>query len=230
MSANIFERLSSMSRMVKRARLTASLTVLAAVLCWSCGEPPQRLPANSAAAPAPVSAAPSTPPAAPTASAQSTNVAGDLTYKTPSAWVKEQPSSSMRVAQFRLPRAAGDAEDASLVLFYFGQGQGGSIEANLDRWIKQMQQPDGSPSTDKARTSRIKVNGLDVTLLDVSGVFTAEMTPGAGDRQNKPNSRMRAAVVETPKGPYFFKLVGPEKTVTQNDQNFMAFVNSVEFK
>ncbi|HKY04178.1 MAG TPA: hypothetical protein VJQ56_04785, partial [Blastocatellia bacterium] len=144
--------------------------------------------------------------------------------------IKEQPSSSMRVAQFRLPKAEGDQEDASLVLFYFGQGQGGTIEANLDRWVGQMQQPDGSSSKEKARTSRIKANGLNVTLLDVAGVYTAEMSPGSGNRQNKPNSRMRAAVVETPKGPYFFKLVGPEKTVARHDQDFMAFVNSVEFK
>ncbi len=230
MTVNILERVSSISRSLKRAGLGASAAGLAAVFCWSCGEPPQRLPANSAPASAPAASAPSMPPAAPAASAQATNVAGDLTYKTPSAWIKEQPTSSMRVAQFRLPKAVGDAEDASLVLFYFGQGQGGSIEANLDRWVGQMQQPDGGSSRDKARTSRIKVNGLNVTLLDLTGVYTAEMSPGSGDRQNKPNSRMRAAVVETPKGPYFFKLVGTEKTVARHEQDFMAFVNSVEFK
>ena len=29
----------------------------------------------------------------------------------------------MRVAQYKLPKVAADAEDASLVLYYFGQGQ-----------------------------------------------------------------------------------------------------------
>lgn len=136
----------------------------------------------------------------------------------------------MRVAQFALPKAAGDAEDASLVIFYFGPGQGGSVQANLDRWMGQMQQPDGSPSRAKAKTETMRANGLNVTLLDVSGTYTAEMTPGAGDRQNKPNYRMRAAVIETPGGPYFIKLTGPAKTIAQWDGAFMSFLNSMEFK
>jgi hypothetical protein len=136
----------------------------------------------------------------------------------------------MRAAQFVLPKAAGDTEDASLVLYYFGQGQGGSVQANLDRWVGQMQQPDGSSSKDKAKTETMKANGLNVTLLDVAGTYTAEMTPGAGDRQNKSNYRMRAAVIETPRGPYFIKLTGPTKTIAQWDSSFMSFVNSMEFK
>jgi hypothetical protein len=39
----------------------------------------------------------------------------------------------MRVAQYQLPAAEGDTEAASLVVFYFGAGEGGSVQANLDR-------------------------------------------------------------------------------------------------
>jgi hypothetical protein len=136
----------------------------------------------------------------------------------------------MRVAQYRLPRTAGDAEDASLVIYYFGPGQGGSVDANLDRWIGQMEQPDGSPSRDQARTEKLTVNGLDITLLDVAGTYTAEMSPGSGSRQNKPNYRLRAAVIDTRKGPFFAKLLGPEKTVRRHDQAFQAFIRSFEYK
>jgi hypothetical protein len=160
----------------------------------------------------------------------SASAPGDLQYKAPSGWVKEQPTSGMRKAQFQLPRAEGDSDDGSLVIFYFGPGQGGSAQANLDRWIAQFEQPDGSPSKDRAKTKTMAVNGLTVSLLDLSGTFTAEMTPGAGDRQNKPQSRMLAAVIETPKGPYFVKLVGPVKTVDRWEPDFTAFLNSVEFK
>jgi hypothetical protein len=41
---------------------------------------------------------------------------------------------------------------------------------------------------------------------------------------------MRAGVIETPKGAYFIKLVGPEKTVARWDQAFQEFVRSAEFK
>ena len=146
------------------------------------------------------------------------------------AWVSEPAASGMRVAQYRLPRAGGDAEDASLIVYYFGQGQGGSAQANLDRWIGQMEQPGGGSSKEKARTEKMTVNGLDVTLLDVTGTYTAEMTPASGNQQNKPGSRMRAAVIDTPKGAYFVKLVGPEKTIERWDGEFLSFIRSFEFK
>ena len=58
----------------------------------------------------------------------------ELKFKVPPGWVEEERTSSMRLAQYKLPKAEGDTEDASLVLYYFGQGQGGSVTANIDRW------------------------------------------------------------------------------------------------
>jgi hypothetical protein len=94
-----------------------------------------------------------------------------------------------------------------------------------------MQSPDGKPSKEKAKTENTTVNGLKVTLLDVAGTYAgADMGGGSGSTQSKPNYRMRAGVIETPKGAYFIKLVGPEKTVGRWDQAFEAFVKSAEFK
>lgn len=151
-----------------------------------------------------------------------------LRFTAPDDWVAEPTSSTMRVAQYRLPRAEGDAEDASLVIYYFGQGQGGSVQANLDRWVGQIEQPDGRPSRELARTETITVNGLRVAMLDVSGTYTAETAPGSGTRLNKLNYRLRAAVIETSRGPYFVKLVGPEKTIGQHEKGFDAFIRSIE--
>ena len=92
-----------------------------------------------------------------------------------------------------------------------------------------MQTPDGRPSKEKAKTETTTVNGLRVTLLDVSGAYSGDMAGGA-TAQGKPNFRMRAGVIETPKGAYFIKLVGPEKTVARWDQAFQEFVKSAEFK
>src|SRR6266851_225327 len=88
---------------------------------------------------------------------------GELRYKAPDGWVKEPTSSAMRVAQYKLPKAEGDAEDALLVIYYFGATQGGTAQANIDRWISQMQQTDGSASKDKAKTESGTINGLKVT-------------------------------------------------------------------
>jgi hypothetical protein len=162
--------------------------------------------------------------------AQSANVAGELRYKAPDNWVKEQTTSKMRVAQYTLPKTEGDPADASLVIYYFGATQGGAVQANIDRWVNQMQQPDGSASKDKAKTETSTVNGLKVTSVDVSGTYTAEMAPGSGSAHNDANYRMRAAVIETPKGNYFLKLVGPAKTMGHWDQSVTDFVKSFEFK
>lgn len=156
--------------------------------------------------------------------------AGELRYKAPEGWVIEHPTSSMRVAQYKLPKAAGDSEDASLVLYYFGSDQGGSVQDNIDRWVGQIEQPDGSSSNDKAKTETLTSNGLKVTMIDLVGTYTAETSPGSGTRHNRPNYRLRAAVVETPKGSYFAKLVGPEKTVNRWDRAFGEYVKSFEFK
>ena len=163
--------------------------------------------------------------AAPSAPASS----GELQFKTPNGWTSQQPSSSMRIGQYELPAAEGDSEPATLVVFYFGPGQGGSVEANLDRWMGQIQQPDGGSSKDKAKTQTLTVNGMKVTLLDVSGTY-AGGDMGRGSGQPKSNFRMRAGVIESPKGGYFIKLVGPEKTVVKWDDSFIAFIKSAEFK
>jgi len=191
--------------------MMASASVLVLLFCASCSTPPTVVSKNS-----------------PASAAQSTK--GDLRFKTPDGWLSETPTSSMRAAQYRLPAAAGDSEDASLVVYYFGAGQGGSVEANFDRWAGQILQSDGSSSRDKAKTETLTVNGMKTTLLDVSGTYAGGGMGGDSSGGNKPNFRMRAGVVETPKGGYFIKLVGPEKTVAKWDDAFMSFVKSAEFK
>jgi hypothetical protein len=159
-----------------------------------------------------------------------TNASGELHYKAPESWVVEHPTSNMRVAQYKLPKVAGDKDDGSLVVYYFGATQGGSVEANTDRWISQMPQPDGSPSKSKAKVETLTVNGLKMTAVDVTGTYTAEMSPGSASHYNESNYRLRAAVIETPKGLYYIKLVGPEKTVGHWDQAFTDYLKSFEFK
>ena len=153
----------------------------------------------------------------------------ELKFTVPAGWIEEPRSSSMRVAQYKLPKAATDAEDASLVLYYFGQGQGGSTAANVERWVGQMKQADGSTAKD-AKQEQFETNGLKVTTVDVSGTYVAETAPGSGTFHNNAGYRLRAAVVETPNGSYFVKLVGPEKTVAQWNESFLGYLKSFQVK
>lgn len=161
------------------------------------------------------------------ACSQETQKPGTLRYKVPAGWVEEERSSSMRVAQYKLPRSEADNEDASLVLYYFGKGQGGSAAANIERWASQMQQADGSKA--KITEESFTANGLKVTAVDGAGTYVAETAPGSGEFLNKPGFRLRAAVVETPNGSYYVKLVGPDKTVTRWNDAFVSYLKSFEF-
>lgn len=149
--------------------------------------------------------------------------AGTLTFSKPAAWKERASSSSMRVAEFVVPRTAGDSEDAELIVYYFG-GSGGTVEANLDRWTKQFQ------TAKEPVRSTSSVNGLKLTSLAVSGTYVAEVRPGAAERHNKPGFQMRATVVETPKGPYFIKLTGPSATIDKAGPAFDQFLKSLAFK
>jgi hypothetical protein len=149
--------------------------------------------------------------------------AGTLTFSKPAGWVDRAAASSMRVAEFVVPKAAGDSEDGELIVYYFG-GTGGTVEANLQRWASQFQS-----ASEPVRT-KATVNGLALTSLDVSGTYVAEVRPGSAERHNKPGFRMRATVVETPKGPYFIKLTGPTATINGASAAFDQFLKSLAFK
>ncbi|MGB5736333.1 MAG: hypothetical protein WBM40_18015, partial [Thiohalocapsa sp.] len=65
-----------------------------------------------------------------------------MTSEVPADWIASEPSSDMRLLQFTLP-AADEAGTAELVVYYFGPGQGGSLEANVARWTSQFSSDDG---------------------------------------------------------------------------------------
>ena len=61
-----------------------------------------------------------------------------------------------------------------------------------------------------------------MTTLDITGTYKA---PFAADQGPKKDHRMLAAIVETPDdGPYFFRLVGPKKTVQANAEAYKAML------
>lgn len=152
---------------------------------------------------------------------------GSLTFTAPPVWQSRPAASAMRVAEFVVPRAPGDPEDGEVIVYFFG-GTGGSVDANVQRWIGQFRRPEGAPA-DGGRTT-FNVGDLKVTTVDVSGTYVAEVRPGSTERHNKPNFRMRAAVVETPKGPYFVKFTGPANTVKAASAAFDGFIKSLRFK
>jgi hypothetical protein len=168
------------------------------------------------------------PPAAAQPASQAAE-AGGLTWTAPKEW-EAQPARPMRAATYRIAPAKGDTEPAELAIFYFGQGQGGAVDANVQRWVGQFQKADGTALTDKdVHTKKETLNGLAVTTVDVKGTYTGG-GPMMGPSSPKPGSRLLGAIVEGPEGPLFFKLTGSERTVAGAEKGFRKLVESVKKK
>ena len=211
--------------------ISIALASLTLVACGSEGSqtiPPSPPPAPApASAPAPANASTQAP--KPDAPAPATRTAGAaLKFSPATGWVVETPSSKMRVAQYKLPKAAGDSEDADLVVYNFGATGGGGVEANLARWAAQFTQPDGGDSAALLQRSERVVNGLDVTEVRLTGTYVAETFPGSGERVNKPDFAMLAAIFDNGDNDYYVKLTGPAATVEQHTAAFRDFISRVE--
>ena len=162
-------------------------------------------------------------PAAPSSPSRSSR-AGGIAWEAPEPFRAVQPTSQMRAAEYVFPEQEGE-EPASLTVFFFGPGQGGSIQENIDRWVNQFQQPDGRASSEAAEISERDVNDLKVHLVDVSGTYSA-MTPMGSRGGPATDQRMLAAIVEGPEGPVFFKMVGPRAVMERAEQPFEGLVAS----
>ncbi|HKA29678.1 MAG TPA: hypothetical protein VKH82_09895 [Candidatus Binatia bacterium] len=153
--------------------------------------------------------------------------AAGLRFHVPGDWARVPAPSDMRAAQFRVPHSEGDSEDAELVLFYFGEGKGGSADQNLERWTGQFTQPDGKPSKEAAVVVIRTVNGLKETSLDVAGAYQPAQMGGAGG-EAKSGWRLLAAVIEGPGGPWFWRLTGPDATVKAAKPQFDELLTSLQ--
>jgi hypothetical protein len=152
-------------------------------------------------------------------------VLGPFSFAPPPRWTVKPVTSSMRAADFTLP-----GNDAELIVYYFGESGAGSIDENLDRWFNQFKQADGKPSRDAAKIEKMKFAGQDATYVSVSGRFVAGAMPGATEAVDKPDQRMLAAIVASPSGPYYFKLVGSKATIDANAAAFLAMLNSLKVR
>jgi hypothetical protein len=159
-----------------------------------------------------------------TAAAASPTTAGGLSWNVPKEWTTVA-GSSMRVATYRTPAAAGDKEGAELAIFYFGQGQGGGVDANVDRWFSQLTPEPGSK---KASRSPMKVGDIPVTVCAAEGTYTGGMGMGAASTGAKKGYALEGAIAEGPRGSVFFKLTGPKKTVEKEKALFDALVKSLK--
>tara|TARA_B100000809_G_scaffold266223_1_gene327926 strand:- start:2592 stop:3233 length:642 start_codon:yes stop_codon:yes gene_type:complete len=147
---------------------------------------------------------------------------GHLQAKVPQGWKRENPSSSMRVAQFILPGKNGVGE---LVVF---SGIGGTIDANLERWYNQFKSESSRPTSEFAVRSQEQVNGMDITFSYVEGTYIKSSMGMDGSKTEMPNYALLAAIISSPGGLYFFKGTGPRLTIMSQKDVFYQFIRSID--
>lgn len=147
---------------------------------------------------------------------------GGLAFDLPEGWEYRHPTSAMRRAELGV---RGQEGTAGLVVYFFGTQGAGSMQANIDRWIGQFKNPDGSPLVDVKPTKR-KVAGFDLTEIEVAGTYSSGMGDAAS-LQPRPGQRMIATIVNTSTGPYYFKFLGDDDVVASNREQFDALIQSI---
>lgn len=151
--------------------------------------------------------------------------AAGVRWTAPASW-KTEAARPMRAATYSIPLAGGDQGIAECVVNYFGPGQGGGVEANIDRWRGQVLGPDGKPAT--AKTDKRTVRGVPITIIDASGTYTGMGGPMMAGAKPVPGYRLIGAIVEGPGGSVFFKLTGPAKTIAAQQKNFEQLLASIQ--
>lgn len=143
-----------------------------------------------------------------------------VAWKVPARWTDRGPGS-IRLATYVIPGAAGEAQCA---VYYFGAGQGGPVELNLERWRGEFR--------DAAEDAPLNFDapGARVTEIALTGTYLAHasMTQGmGGEALEMPKWALLGAIAEGPNGSVFFKLTGPKAIVKSAAKDFDAMLKSI---
>lgn len=225
----------------RRIALHASLLASLATAACSDAQPKPPAPAGpkppavkapeaagQAAAPAGAGAAkndaPSAAPSWPLSSATSDATVievGGLSFPKPTTWQWQLPTMQFRTLQYSVPGPGGeDGGAAELVVSLFPGGDGGPIDANIERWVRQFRGSDGGPIVPVRED--ITVAGMKVALIELKGAYQ-----GMGAAAPRPGQMQFGAIVQAPERNVFLRLNGPERTVELHRKDFRAMVDGL---
>lgn len=130
----------------------------------------------------------------------------------PDSWLREKPSSSMRVVQYSLK----SSPEHKVVGFFFGEQD--LVKENIDRWKAEFEELQNSKEEELA-------NG-NVTMVTLEGVYGVKHFPMSEEYTPTPDYMVLAAIVKSNEGPYYFKIFAPSKILSKEIDNFKKFLNS----
>ncbi|HWD21415.1 MAG TPA: hypothetical protein VHB20_19265 [Verrucomicrobiae bacterium] len=158
--------------------------------------------------------APAAPAAAASMPAPETSAAGDAPRWNPPASWREQTAGPMVLKSY----TAGADGAATVSISSFPGDVGGTL-ANVNRWRGQLGLAPITQADLPTAAKSINAGGGQGTLVDFTGVFA---------KTGKP-ARMVAAIVPVNGQMWFYKLVGDETAVGGEKDNFVKFVEGVQY-
>lgn len=146
-----------------------------------------------------------------------------LEAQAPAIWTMVPPETGKRLAQFKIT-TPGEGMTAEVIVYYFGKGEGGTAEANIERWQGQFVGTENRPVT--PAVERFQSNGMAVTTAELHGAYARGIGVGPVGVP-KPGQTLLAAVVESPEGNLIIQLHGKAPSVLAHKEAFLAFIRSI---
>jgi len=149
---------------------------------------------------------------------------GKLTLKSPAGWKRVKPKTRIVEYEFSVPPVKGDERPGRVTVM----GAGGSVEANIDRWVGKFRQPDRKSTRQRTQVEKKQIAGQTVHVVDITGIYRDQLGPFAPAKYRE-NYRQLAAIIVTEKlGQHFVKFVGPRRTVAANEKAFAAMLETLQ--
>lgn len=150
--------------------------------------------------------------------------------RVPESWKQKDTDGKMRILHFIIPKEKGDEHDGEFLVFFFGKGGGGGVDANIMRWKGMMTAPEGKSIDDLAKIEKVKVGDVPVTVLDVTGTYTHKARPFDPNEkgEKRPDYRLIGMIIESPNGPFFVRITGPAKTIEANKKGIDAWLKGTK--
>lgn len=144
-----------------------------------------------------------------------------ISYTMPASWQRTEDESPMKFEE----RIIDPISQAKMKVFYF-EGMKDKNEANLERWENQFEEADRELILKEV----LVINNIPVLEFVMSGTYIDKAQPMNPDSPVtlRAGSTMKAYIVETQTGTWFFKAVAPSNVINIQENNFDSLVKSIK--
>jgi len=153
------------------------------------------------------------------------NPAAPIGWDAPKAWRSVRPSNNVRMAEYQVPATEPDGVAGHVAVLYLGPAAI-PAEDTLKRWASDF----GEDAAPNAKSTMREEGPFRTHVLEVAGTYRPASMMSQQGKVAKPARSgwmLLGAIVQTPRGPYYFKLRGPEPLVRSAREDFLAMIDSV---